>query len=73
MRVRAYISNNPCQMPVFKQVKLYFNISTLIFSKFLHVKNQIYPWNIQKNYHINFCDNEGHNRGHTRYQEMTND
>jgi len=35
--------------------------------KFLHVKNQVYQWSMQKNYGINIFDYEGHNPWHTRY------
>jgi len=33
---------------VFMQLKLYFNIWALFFSKFLHVKNRVYQWYMQK-------------------------
>ncbi len=42
------ISLGTLRTPVFTQLKLYFNIRVVLFSKFLHVKNQIYQWNMQK-------------------------
>ncbi len=57
-------------MPVFTpsiSPSCFFNISALLFftNFYVHVKNQVYQWNVQKNYRTNIFDNEGHNPWHT--------
>ncbi len=42
-------------MPVFLPSPCcFFNIHVLIIFKFLHVKNWVHQWNLQKDYHINY-------------------
>jgi len=60
MHTCTWYSCQPKQNPTW-----FLNVGALFFSKFIHIRNRVYQWNIQKNYCSNIFDHEGHNPWHT--------
>ncbi len=60
-RLRMPRARTRTYMLFFSQLKPYFNVCALTFSKFLHVKKQANQIDMQKNYGIDIFDYEGHN------------
>jgi len=75
VQVHAFVSHNPLHMLVFTQLKPYFNVCALFFSKFLHVKNWVYlhmEHAKKLSYRFFHYMKAVHNPWHTRYYSTTN-